>query len=344
MTVRGRTQRTHATENLLSSTRPETVQHKSQKSTNMPNKWTEGEDRELRRLVACFEKETTVNWVEVARRLPGRNNKDCRKRWTKISEQWRKGSWDEEENARLRQAVAQHGTRWIAVAEMVQTRSPDQCQKRWQNALNPELSTAEWTAADDEQLKSAVETYGRNWASISKHFFQNRSPLSLSNRYTSIAAQLESQSDKGQVYPNASVTTPTSVGSDNTSFAYDSDIPTSDVGYGSSFAYDHSPSSLSPSRTSQSYGQFRAYGQDADAVPTTTSASSYGYYPATTTPVGFYNDNTAWPSHGYAINEGESEQFSYDQYGDPGVGGGEGYSNPPPDTAGGGGGGGRGWA
>ena len=56
--------------------------------------------------------ETTINWVEVARRLPGRNNKDCRKRWTKISEQWRKGSWDDQENVRLRQAVEQVGTRY----------------------------------------------------------------------------------------------------------------------------------------------------------------------------------------------------------------------------------------
>ena len=52
-----------------------------------------------------------VNWVEVARRLPGRSNKDCRKRWAKFDKRWRKGPWNEQENSTLREAVDMLGAR-----------------------------------------------------------------------------------------------------------------------------------------------------------------------------------------------------------------------------------------
>ena len=95
-------------------------------------------------MLTCACAETSVNWVEVAKRLPGRNNKDCRKRWTKISEKWQKGSWAHDENQRLRDGVAQHGTRfvfallvsyaWLTILTLADG-SP------WQRLLEPEVQT-----------------------------------------------------------------------------------------------------------------------------------------------------------------------------------------------------------
>ncbi|EAU35440.1 conserved hypothetical protein [Aspergillus terreus NIH2624] len=88
----------------------------------------------------------SVSWHEIASFLPGRTNKDCRKRWygttaTKVN----KGPWTEEEDERLGKAVQHHGTKWAVVASVVGTRLPDQCSKRWMHALNPEIDHSPWT-------------------------------------------------------------------------------------------------------------------------------------------------------------------------------------------------------
>ena len=69
------------------------------------------------------------DWNRIASKLPGRMNKDCRKRWSKISENVKKGNWsaasnvrpstsvltsssrDPAEDAKLREAVKAIGTR-----------------------------------------------------------------------------------------------------------------------------------------------------------------------------------------------------------------------------------------
>ncbi|KXH44028.1 hypothetical protein CSIM01_12181 [Colletotrichum simmondsii] len=49
------------------------------------------------------------NWNDIAMSLPGRTNKDCRKRWAKIQVDIRKGAWTQEEDERLQKAVLQLG-------------------------------------------------------------------------------------------------------------------------------------------------------------------------------------------------------------------------------------------
>jgi len=53
------------------------------------------------------------NWSRIAAVLPGRTNKDCRKRWGKLSDQVKKGAWDEAEDKQLQSAVEQHGYWWV---------------------------------------------------------------------------------------------------------------------------------------------------------------------------------------------------------------------------------------
>ena len=69
--------------------------------------------------------EDPVNWVEVSKHLTGRSNKDTRRRWTKIKDDFNKGVWSRAEDNALREAVSQYGQRWALVTEVVETRSPD---------------------------------------------------------------------------------------------------------------------------------------------------------------------------------------------------------------------------
>ncbi|KAL6808136.1 hypothetical protein V8C40DRAFT_271792 [Trichoderma camerunense] len=114
----------------------------------MPQRWSSQEDKILREMVSIYLAEPVVNWIAVSNKLPGRSNRDCRKRWLKIQDHWRKGAWDEDEDLRLRLAYEAYGPKWIAVAAEVGTRNPDQCQKHWQNVLNPDVQSANWTSSD----------------------------------------------------------------------------------------------------------------------------------------------------------------------------------------------------
>jgi hypothetical protein len=55
---------------------------------------------------------TPSRWSAIAEHVPGRTNKDCRKRWfVKMAQDFVKGSWAPEEDQRLIMGVAQYGTR-----------------------------------------------------------------------------------------------------------------------------------------------------------------------------------------------------------------------------------------
>lgn len=56
--------------------------------------------------------EQVKDWARVAAKLPGRTNKDCRKRWiNKVCGNLKRGAWDEDEDQRLRDAVSKYGQR-----------------------------------------------------------------------------------------------------------------------------------------------------------------------------------------------------------------------------------------
>jgi hypothetical protein len=59
------------------------------------------------------EHRSVKNWNEVASLLPGRTNKDCRKRWSKVRLDIKKGAWTPDEDERLQQAVAQVGFKLV---------------------------------------------------------------------------------------------------------------------------------------------------------------------------------------------------------------------------------------
>ncbi|KAK3694204.1 Homeodomain-like protein, partial [Podospora appendiculata] len=126
----------------------------------------------------------SISWRKVAVYLPGRNNKDCRKRWHySVAHTIRKGTWTREEDQRLRDAVEIHGTRWSKIAEVVSSRNGDQCWKRWYDCLDPRIDKSPWTSDEDAKLLETVAQHGRNWTEIVNTNFPNRTSLSAKNRF-----------------------------------------------------------------------------------------------------------------------------------------------------------------
>ncbi|KAL8992218.1 MAG: hypothetical protein Q9188_007639 [Gyalolechia gomerana] len=131
-----------------------------------------------------------VYWPEIAVAFHNRSKDDCRKRWAKMDERWRKGSWDSSENERLARAVKECGYRWTDISKIVGTRSSDpECAKHWRNFLDPNNCRDEWTPDDDAALSESVRRYGNDWKLIQEQFFPDRSRLDLSNRHVTLDRQ-----------------------------------------------------------------------------------------------------------------------------------------------------------
>ncbi|KAL3444529.1 hypothetical protein BJX65DRAFT_319883 [Aspergillus insuetus] len=149
--------------------------------------WTKDEDRilqeEVKTQLQIDSPHGSRNWSAIAEKLPGRSNKDCRKRWTKISLSSRKGTWSGAEDHLLRKAVAKVGFQWTKVAEMVGSRHPDQCAKRWHHSLDPNVKRGPWALDEDGVLLDAVQRVGRDWKEIGRELFPSRSTTDIKNRY-----------------------------------------------------------------------------------------------------------------------------------------------------------------
>ena len=98
-------------------------------------------------------------WSEVEAVLPYRNRqsiiKFCRRQFHTFS---KRGTWTEEEDQDLRDAIDLKGKRWVAVAEICE-RLPEDCRDRYRNYLvcNPEVKNSKsWTDAECKDLCRAV--------------------------------------------------------------------------------------------------------------------------------------------------------------------------------------------
>ncbi|KAL3457088.1 hypothetical protein BJX64DRAFT_25773 [Aspergillus heterothallicus] len=153
-------------------------------------RWTPSEDALLWELFQIQEKAPTgksqkINWNEIARQIPGRSNKDCRKRYyNRFTGGLRKGSWTQDEDDRLFQLVERYHHRWAAIAQKMETRNADQCSKRWHHCLNPELERSPWSDEENTLLLSAVGVHGSSWKEIQRFHFPTRSANNIKNQYT----------------------------------------------------------------------------------------------------------------------------------------------------------------
>ncbi|KAF9562575.1 hypothetical protein CPC08DRAFT_373067 [Agrocybe pediades] len=150
--------------------------------------WTAKEDQLLREAVQKEDPDNSnpSKWHAIAKHVPNRTNKDCRKRWfAKMASDVVKGGWAPDEDEKLVKGIERYGTRWSLVASVVQTRNSDQCAKRWTDTLNPAIDRTTWTP-EDSMLVKAVAEHGKVWTKIVKTYFPGRTGLSAKNRYNSI--------------------------------------------------------------------------------------------------------------------------------------------------------------
>ncbi|KAF9963953.1 hypothetical protein BGZ65_004118 [Modicella reniformis] len=147
--------------------------------------WTPEEDEYLRRAVQIYG-DKTEKWAKIAACVPGRTNKNCRKRWFhSLDPRLKKGGWTEEEDHLLRIGVQKFRGQWSKIAERIQGRTDDQCAKRWRESLDPEIDRAAWTPDEDILLLQKYEEHGTQWQKIALSFL-GRPGLHCRNRWRKI--------------------------------------------------------------------------------------------------------------------------------------------------------------
>ncbi|KAI8990060.1 hypothetical protein BDB01DRAFT_779862 [Pilobolus umbonatus] len=152
--------------------------------------WTPEEDQLLRLAVQLYG-DKTEKWSKIAACVPGRNNKNCRKRWFhSLDPTLRKGAWTDEEDTKLREGVSIHSYQWSKIADMLEGRTDDQCAKRWRESLDPSIDRSEWTHDEDRILMTKYEEYGSQWQKIA-FFFDGRPGLHCRNRWRKLQRILQ---------------------------------------------------------------------------------------------------------------------------------------------------------
>ncbi|ORZ10984.1 hypothetical protein BCR41DRAFT_356802 [Lobosporangium transversale] len=132
--------------------------------------WTPEEDEFLRAAVQKYG-DKTEKWAKIAACVPGRTNKNCRKRWFhSLDPKLKKGPWTPEEDHLLRTGVEMFKGQWSKIAERIPGRTDDQCAKRWREGLDPHIDRAAWTPEDDLILLQRFEEFGSQWQKIALAF------------------------------------------------------------------------------------------------------------------------------------------------------------------------------
>ena len=100
-------------------------------------KWTLEEDERLEYSVRVH---GSSNWVLVASELAdwNRTGKQCRERWLNhLAPEVQHGVWSADEDLRLLQAVAEHGSQWTRISLQFPGRSPNALKNRWRTLTDP---------------------------------------------------------------------------------------------------------------------------------------------------------------------------------------------------------------
>jgi hypothetical protein len=128
-------------------------------------KWKAEEDAKLAEAVKKY---GDNNWVAVAALVPGRTDKQCRKRWVdSLDPNIKRRGWTVEEDTKLNEAVKELGKDWVIVAAMFPGRTKKHCRDRWVGSLDPDITSGKWTVEEEANLTEAVKKYGdNNWVAV----------------------------------------------------------------------------------------------------------------------------------------------------------------------------------
>ncbi|GLE04763.1 hypothetical protein PINS_up013742 [Pythium insidiosum] len=136
------------------------------KEKSNPRRWSKQEDESLRLAV---ERSGERNWKAIAEQVPGRNHTQCLQRWTKVLKPGLiKGHWDPEEDAKLRELVAEGKRNWGQVASLIPGRTSKQCRERWCNHLDPNINKGAYTEEEDRIILEMQAKLGNRWSIIAQ--------------------------------------------------------------------------------------------------------------------------------------------------------------------------------
>ena len=87
------------------------------------------EDSKLRQLVATY---GANSWETIAKKMPGRNPRQCRERWKHyLSSSRGKSPWTPEEDQLLYEKMEEFGPKWTKIATFFNDRTDIQVKTRW---------------------------------------------------------------------------------------------------------------------------------------------------------------------------------------------------------------------
>lgn len=141
------------------------------------------------RLRSCFyTQRTDQEWNAIAHDFlrDSRTGTQCATHWKMVLKPaLLKGVWSPEEDTVIYDCVARGVTDWSEVASALPKRKAKHCRERWNNHLDPALSKAEWTYAEESKLLKAVEAHGTSWTHIAR-LLPGRSEAMVQQHWNSI--------------------------------------------------------------------------------------------------------------------------------------------------------------
>ncbi|XP_017235844.1 uncharacterized protein LOC108209447 isoform X2 [Daucus carota subsp. sativus] len=135
------------------------------------NPWTKTEEKKL---LYIIQQKGINNWINIALSLgTNRTPFQCLAHYQRsLNPSILKREWTEDEDDKLRAAVATYGERnWQSVASVLEGRTGTQCSNRWIKSLHPmRKKKGKWSPNEDKRLKVAVMFFGeKNWRNIAQY-------------------------------------------------------------------------------------------------------------------------------------------------------------------------------
>ena len=129
--------------------------------------WAPGEDALLLELIKSPQFKN--NWVEIAKRVPGRNSKQCRERWfNNLHPSVNHGPWTPEEDEKLLRLQKEHGGSWSKITPYIVGRTVNSVKTRFHTLNRERLHNRPWLPGEDQIIIDSRLELGKRWSAIAK--------------------------------------------------------------------------------------------------------------------------------------------------------------------------------